>query len=105
GNHGVKRVLQFYRAANICYVSSLHDGMNLVAKEFAASRDDERGVLVLSQFAGASREFTEALIVNPYDLERAAAALEAAARMSADEQRARMHALRSQIAEFNVYRW
>ena len=104
-HHSHERIMRFFRAADICYVSSLHDGMNLVAKEFAAARDDERGVLVLSQFAGASRELTEALIVNPYDLERASAALETAARMSADEQQARMHALRSQLAEFNVYRW
>jgi trehalose 6-phosphate synthase len=105
GHHTVGRIMRFYRAADICYVSSLHDGMNLVAKEFAAAREDERGVLVLSQFAGASREFTEALIVNPYDMERVAAALETAARMHPDEQRARMHAMRSQLAEFNVYRW
>ena len=62
-------VFRYYRAADVCYVSSLHDGMNLVAKEFVAARDDERGVLVLSQFTGAARELTEALIVNPYDLD------------------------------------
>jgi trehalose 6-phosphate synthase len=105
GHHSPRHIMRLFRAANICYVSSLHDGMNLVAKEFVAGRDDERGALVLSQFAGASREFTEALIVNPYDLEKAAAALDKAARMSVDEQRARMHAMRSQLAEFNVYRW
>ena len=65
-----RAVFRFYRAADLCYVSSLHDGMNLVAKEFVAARDDERGVLVLSQFTGAARELTEALIVNPYDLGR-----------------------------------
>jgi trehalose 6-phosphate synthase len=105
GHHAVPRVQRFFRAADICYVSSLHDGMNLVAKEFAAARDDNRGVLVLSQFAGASGEFTEALIVNPYDIDGAAAALYQASFMSHDEQRARMHALRSQLAEFNVFRW
>ena len=79
-----------YRAADVCFVSSLHDGMNLVAKEFVAARDDEQGVLILSQFAGASRELPEALIVNPYDADQCAAALQLALTMPADEQRARM---------------
>ena len=74
-------MFRYYRAADVCYVSSLHDGMNLVAKEFVAARDDERGVLVLSQFTGAARELTEALIVNPYDLEEASSALGAALTM------------------------
>jgi trehalose 6-phosphate synthase len=90
---------------DVCYVSSLHDGMNLVAKEFVAARDDERGVLMLSSFTGASRELTEALVVNPHDIERAALALGAALRMSPDEQRTRMRAMRAQVAHFNVYRW
>ena len=77
-HHEPPTVFRYYRAADLCYVSSLHDGMNLVAKEFVAARDDERGVLVLSQFTGAARELTEALIVNPYDLEEASAALAAA---------------------------
>jgi trehalose 6-phosphate synthase len=86
-------------------VSSLHDGMNLVAKEFVAARDDERGALVLSQFTGASRELTEALIVNPYDLEEASSAIAAALAMSPEEQQERMHAMRAFLSEFNVYRW
>ena len=86
-------------------MSSLHDGMNLVAKEFVAARDDERGVLVLSHFTGAARELTEALIVNPYDLEEASAALAAALAHAAEEQRDRMRAMRAFVAEFNVYRW
>ncbi|MCI0749772.1 MAG: trehalose-6-phosphate synthase, partial [Nevskiales bacterium] len=98
-------VFRCYRAADLCYVSSLHDGMNLVAKEFVAAHDDEQGALILSQFAGAARELTEALIVNPYDIEEASAALAAALSMPAPEQRARMRALRSLIAEYNVYRW
>ena len=98
-------VFRFYRAADLCYVSSLHDGMNLVAKEYVAARDDEQGVLVLSQFAGASRELTEALVVNPYDIEESSAALAAALAMPAEEQRARMRAMRGLIAEYNVYRW
>jgi trehalose 6-phosphate synthase len=86
-------------------VSSLHDGMNLVAKEFVAARDDEQGVIVLSHFTGASRELPEALIVNPYDIEQAAAALQLALRMPQDEQKMRMRAMRRLISEFNVYRW
>ena len=86
-------------------MSSLHDGMNLVAKEFVAARDDERGVLVLSDFTGAARELTEALIVNPYDLDQASRALGAALDMSPDEQGDRMRAMRAFVAEFNVYRW
>lgn len=104
-HHEPPTVFRYYRAADVCYVSSLHDGMNLVAKEFVAARDDERGVLVLSQFAGAAHELTEALIVNPYDLDEASAALAAALDMSAEEQRDRMSAMRALIAEFNVYRW
>ena len=98
-------MFRYYRAADVCYVSSLHDGMNLVAKEFVAARDDERGVLVLSQFTGAARELTEALIVNPYDLDEASDALAAALAMPEDEQRERMRAMRALVAEFNVYRW
>jgi trehalose 6-phosphate synthase len=98
-------VFQYYRAADVCYVSSLHDGMNLVAKEFVAAREDERGVLVLSQFTGAARELTEALVVNPYDLEEASSALAAALAMSPEEQGDRIRSMRAFIAEFNVYRW
>jgi trehalose 6-phosphate synthase len=104
-HHEPLTVFRFYRAANVCYVSSLHDGMNLVAKEFVAAREDEQGVLVLSQFTGAARELPEALIVNPYDLDEASSALAAALNMSAEEQRERMRAMRAFIAEFNVYRW
>jgi len=104
-HHEPPEVFRFMRAADLCYVSSLHDGMNLVAKEFVAARDDERGVLILSHFTGASRELTEALIVNPYDLEEVSDALAAALRMPADEQAVRMRTMRSLVAEFNVYRW
>lgn len=104
-HHEPPDVFRYFRAADLCYVSSLHDGMNLVAKEFVASRDDERGVLVLSSFTGASRELAEALIVNPYDLEDASGALAAALRMPEDEQQARMRPMRSLVAAFNVYRW
>jgi trehalose 6-phosphate synthase len=98
-------VYEYYRAADVCVVSSLHDGMNLVAKEFVAARDDERGVLVLSQFTGAARELPEAIIVNPYDADECAAALRTALEMPDREQRARMRLMRSLIGEFNVFRW
>ena len=104
-HHSADAVYEYYRAAELCFVSSLHDGMNLVAKEFVAARDDERGVLLLSQFAGASRELTEALIVNPYNVDQCAAALHLALTMPQAEQRARMHSMRGLIQEFNVYRW
>jgi trehalose 6-phosphate synthase len=104
-HHDAAQVYTCYRAADLCFVSSLHDGMNLVAKEYVASRDDERGVLILSQFTGASRELSEALIVNPYDTEQCAAALRVALTMPAEEQRERMRSMRSLIQEFNVYRW
>jgi trehalose 6-phosphate synthase len=104
-HHEPPTVFKYYRAADLCYVSSLHDGMNLVAKEFVAARDDERGVLVLSQFTGAARELTEALMVNPYDFDEAADALATGLEMSASEQRERLRAMRAYVAEFNVYRW
>ncbi|MCC6211952.1 MAG: trehalose-6-phosphate synthase [Burkholderiales bacterium] len=104
-HHDAGEVYACYRAADLCCVSSLHDGMNLVAKEYVAARDDERGVLILSQFTGAARELSEALIVNPYDTEQCAAALRVALTMPPDEQRDRMRSMRSLIQEFNVYRW
>lgn len=104
-HHGPDQVLEYFRAADLCFVSSLHDGMNLVSKEFVASRDDERGVLILSQFAGASKELPEALIVNPYNADQCAAALQMALEMPESEQRSRMRHMRGLIQEFNVYRW
>jgi trehalose 6-phosphate synthase len=104
-HHEPPAIFRYLRAADVCYVSSLHDGMNLVAKEFVAARDDERGVLVLSRFTGAARELTEALLVNPYDLEEASAALATALAMPLDEQAARMRAMRAFVSSFNVYRW
>jgi trehalose 6-phosphate synthase len=104
-HHEPPKVFRYYRAADVCYVSSLHDGMNLVAKEFVAARDDERGVLVLSSFTGAARELTEALVVNPYDIEQASAALHRALTMPPAEQAQRLRVMRDLVAEFNVYRW
>ena len=104
-HHDAAQVYEMYRAADLCYVSSLHDGMNLVAKEYVAARDDEQGVLLLSQFTGAARDLAEALIVNPYDIEQSAAAMHLALTMSPEEQRARMRSMRNLVQEFNVYRW
>ncbi len=104
-HHEPPTVFRYYRAADLCYVSSLHDGMNLVAKEFVAARNDEQGVLVLSQFTGAARDLTEALIVNPYDIRQAGDALAAALRMPEAEQKERMQSMRRLVSEFNVYRW
>ncbi len=96
---------ELYRAADVCLVTSLHDGMNLVCKEFVAARDDEQGVLILSRFAGAAGELTEALIVNPYHVEECADALHQALIMPSAEQRERMASLRMTVRENNVFRW
>jgi trehalose 6-phosphate synthase len=104
-HHEPDAVYEYLRACDVCVVSSLHDGMNLVAKEFIAAREDEQGVLVLSQFAGASRELAQALIVNPYDTEECAQALGVALAMPPEEQRDRMRLMRNITREFNVYRW
>jgi trehalose 6-phosphate synthase len=104
-HHESDQVNCYYRAADACLVTSLHDGMNLVAKEFIAAREDERGVLVLSQFTGAARELHEALIVNPYHLEQSAEALYRALTMPELEQRDRMRSMRILVKDFNIYRW
>src|SRR4030067_1691606 len=104
-HHEPREVYEYFRPADLIFVSSLHDGMNLVAKEFVAARDDDRGVLILSQFTGAARELPEALIVNPYDADQCAAALHMALTMPAEEQRDRMRLMRELVAEFNVCRW
>ncbi len=99
------QVFELYRAADFCMVNSLHDGMNLVAKEFVAARDDEDGVLILSRFAGASRELAEALLINPFDVTASASAIVAALDMSRDERRERMRLMRKTISEHTVYGW
>ncbi len=104
-HHEPDEVFELFRAADACVVSSLHDGMNLVAKEFVAARDDRRGVLILSSFAGAAFELPEALIVNPYDSHGMAKAYDRALRMSAEEQADRMRVMGEQISDRNVYRW
>jgi trehalose 6-phosphate synthase len=104
-HHGIEDIFAGYRAATVCVVSSLHDGMNLVAKEFVAARDDRQGVLILSPFTGAAREMPEALLVNPYATDAFADALNAALTMPSDEQQRRMQRLRAQVAEHNIFRW
>ncbi len=104
-HHTHAEVDRFYRAADFCLVTSLHDGMNLVAKEYLAARHDEDGVLILSPFTGASRELNDALIVNPYDTDQLADAIHTALEMDASERRARMRRMRSSVRYNNVFRW
>jgi trehalose-6-phosphate synthase len=104
-HHDHKEILPYYRAADFCMVTSLHDGMNLVAKEFVAAREDEGGALILSQFTGATRELRDALIVNPYDTDQLADAIQIALEMDAEERRVRMRRMRQTVRENNVYRW
>jgi trehalose-6-phosphate synthase len=103
--HNHTEIERYYRAADVCLVTSLHDGMNLVAKEFVAARDDEQGVLILSRFTGAARELRDAVIVNPYDIERTADAIRYALEMEPEERTARMERLRKVVREQNIYRW
>ncbi len=104
-HHEHAEIAPYYRAADLAFVTALHDGMNLVAKEFVMARDDGDGVLVLSQFTGASRELPDALIVNPYDTEQMADALRLALEMPAAERHERMAHMRRTVGEHNVYRW
>jgi trehalose 6-phosphate synthase len=104
-HHEPAEVFELLRAGDVCYVGSLHDGMNLVAKEFVSARDDERGVLILSEFAGAARELTTALPVNPFSLDGCATALATALSMPVEEQMSRMRTMREVVQQFNAYRW
>jgi trehalose 6-phosphate synthase len=104
-HHSHKEIEPYYRAADVCLVTSLHDGMNLVAKEFIAARDDEHGALILSRFTGAARELRDALIVNPYDAEQLAEAIRFALEMDPEERTARMQRMRRRLREHNIYRW
>jgi trehalose-6-phosphate synthase len=103
--HTHQEIQRAYRTADLCLVTSLHDGMNLVAKEFVAARQDERGVLVLSRFTGAARELPDALLVNPYDIEQTAEALRFALEMDPEERKIRMQRMRKVVREHNIYRW
>jgi trehalose 6-phosphate synthase len=100
-----EEVARYYREADVCLVTSLHDGMNLVAKEYLAARQDCDGVLVLSRFAGAAQELRDALLVNPYDIRQVGEAVRSGLEMSAGERRLRMERMRHQVKEHNVYRW
>ncbi len=103
--HSHAEIVPYYRIANLCLVTSLHDGMNLVAKEFIASRNDERGVLILSQFTGAARELRDALLINPYDINQTAQAILLALEMEPEDRQLRMQRMRRVIKEHNIYRW
>ncbi len=104
-HHDQKKIFDFYQMADFCFVSSLHDGMNLVAKEFVSAREDEEGVLILSRFTGASYEFSSALLINPYDIEGTAEAIHQALTMLPEEKMERMRKMRQIVREYNVYRW
>ena len=104
-HHTHEEIARYYKAASFCLVTSLHDGMNLVAKEFAASREDEHGVLILSTFAGAAHELSDALLINPYDVSQLAETIHRALEMPEEEQSLRMQRLRRNVREHNVYRW
>jgi trehalose-6-phosphate synthase len=104
-HHSHQEIEPYYRAADLCMVTSLHDGMNLVAKEFVATRSDNEGALILSHFTGASRELHDAVVVNPYDTEQLAEAIHLALEMDPEERRARMQRMRRVVRENNIYRW
>ena len=103
--HSHQEIQRYYRAADVCMVTSLHDGMNLVAKEFIAARYDEDGVLILSRFTGAARELRDALLVNPYDIDGTADAIRRALAMDPEERKLRMQRMRKFVSEHNIYRW
>ena len=104
-HHNHEQIQQYYRAADLCLVTSLHDGMNLVSKEYVNACTDEQGVLILSQFAGASHELPDALLINPYDTEGLADAIYHALTIAPEERRARMARMRTYVREHNIYRW
>ena len=104
-HHSHREILPYYRTADVCLVTSLHDGMNLVAKEFVAAQAGETGALILSRFAGASHELVDALHVNPYDTEALAETIHRALEMSPEERHARMSRMRAYVREHNIYRW
>src|SRR6202012_818616 len=103
--HSHHEVQRYYRVAHLCMVTSLHDGMNLVAKEYVAARQDERGVLILSRFTGAARELRDAIIVNPYDIASTAQSIAQALNMDVSEMVDRMRHMRRAVKEHNIYWW
>jgi trehalose-6-phosphate synthase len=104
-HHSHDEITPYYSSADFCMVTSLHDGMNLVAKEFVATRNQNDGTLILSRFAGASKELQGAIIVNPYDIEKLADAIKYALEMPAEEQNQRMKQMRMIIVRHNIYSW
>jgi trehalose-6-phosphate synthase len=104
-HHSRDEILPYYRTADVCMVTSLHDGMNLVAKEYVAACNDGQGALILSRFTGASHELVDALIVNPYDTEEMAAAIHRALEMPPEERGLRMGHMRANVKDHNIYRW
>jgi len=103
--HNRQEIQRYYRIADLCMVTSLHDGMNLVAKEYVAARQDERGVLILSRFTGAARELYDAIIVNPYDVKSTGEAIARALQMDVGEMTGRMRRMRTSVKEHNIYWW
>ena len=104
-HHSHEEIRPYYEAADLCLVTSLHDGMNLVAKEYIGAKEDGNGVLILSQFTGASRELKDALVVNPYDIEQMSEAIRQALEISPEEKKARWQRMREVLKERNIYRW
>jgi alpha,alpha-trehalose-phosphate synthase [UDP-forming] len=104
-NHSAVEMMSLHRLADFCLVNSLHDGMNLVAKEFVSSRGDGDGVLILSRFTGAARELTDALLINPFSVEESVEAILQALTMSEGERRRRMQRMRDAVEHNNIYRW
>jgi trehalose-6-phosphate synthase len=104
-HHSHDEIAPFYTSANLCMVTSLHDGMNLVAKEFIASRSHNDGSLILSRFAGASKELQGAIIINPYDIERSADSIKLALEMTTEEQNQRMRQMRLTVVRYNIFSW
>lgn len=104
-HHSHAEIKPFYNLASLCMVTSLHDGMNLVAKEFVAERNQNTGVLILSRFAGASQNMKGALVINPYDIEHTAEAIKIAIEMPESEQQLRMQLMRQEIVSYNIYYW
>ena len=104
-HHSHSEIAPFYTSADFCMVTSLHDGMNLVAKEFVASRNQNDGSLILSRFTGASQELEGAIIINPYDIEKSADAIKMALEMPLEEQNQRMKQMRMMVVRHNIYSW
>jgi trehalose 6-phosphate synthase len=105
GHHSHKEIWPYYRHADFCMVTSLHDGMNLVAKEYVSAAEEERGVLILSRFTGAARELVDALQVNPYHIDEMAEAIRLAIEMPPGERALRMRRMKQIVRERNIYRW